>query len=62
MAGANHGFLEDRHPRYKIILDDARAYLRYSKESYDIITTDCTDLKYKSNAALYDFEYFQFCR
>jgi tetratricopeptide (TPR) repeat protein len=29
---------------------------------YDNIATDCTDLRYKTNANLYDLEYFQLCR
>ncbi|MCE5230364.1 fused MFS/spermidine synthase [bacterium] len=48
--------------KYHVILDDARAYLRYTNEKYDFIATDCTDLRYKSNANLYDLEYFQACR
>ncbi len=59
---ANHGFLENDDDRYRIIFDDARAYLRNTDQSYDIIATDCTDLRYKSNANLYDLEYFQACR
>ncbi|MEN6627615.1 MAG: fused MFS/spermidine synthase [Candidatus Sumerlaeia bacterium] len=46
---------------YRIILDDARAYLRYTEQRYDFIATDCTDLRYKSNANLYDVEYFKAC-
>ena len=49
-------------PRYRIILDDARSWLRYTDDRYDVIATDCTDLRYKSNANLYDLEYFQACR
>jgi len=49
-------------PRYKIILDDARSYLHFTDRRYDIIATDCTDLRYKSNANLYDLGYFQLCR
>ena len=48
--------------RYELILDDARSYLRHTTERYDFIATDCTDLRYKSNANLYDLEYFQACR
>lgn len=51
-----------RDPRYNIILDDARSYLRFTDRKYDVIATDCTDLRYKSNANLYDLEYFQLCR
>jgi spermidine synthase len=49
-------------PRYSVILDDARSYLRFNPQKYDIIATDCTDLRYKSNANLYDLEYFQLTR
>ncbi len=48
--------------RFRVILDDARAYLRYTGARYDVIATDCTDLRYKSNANLYDVEYFELCR
>ncbi len=48
--------------KYELILDDARSYLRYTDQRYDFIATDCTDLRYKSNANLYDVEYFEACR
>jgi spermidine synthase len=59
-GGASGWFKSD--PRYRIILDDARSYLRFTGTKYDIIATDCTDLRYKSNANLYDLEYFEICR
>lgn len=70
LDAANHHFFGKKHPlafaaqdpRYKVILDDARSYLHYTKQKYDFIATDCTDLRYKSNANLYDLEYFQACR
>jgi spermidine synthase len=62
LTDANHGFLENEDPRYEIIYDDARTYLQYTDQTYDIIATDCTDLRYKSNANLYDLEYFQYSR
>jgi len=49
-------------PRYRIILDDARSYLQGTKVQYDVIATDCTDLRYKTNANLYDLQYFRVCR
>ena len=49
-------------PRFRIILDDARSYLQSTTFQYDIIATDCTDLRYKTNANLYDLEYFRICR
>lgn len=57
---SNDWFKKD--PRFNIVLDDARSYLRFTDVKYDIIATDCTDLRYKSNANLYDREYFQLCR
>jgi len=45
-------------PRFRVIRDDARSYLLYGREKYDIITTDCTDLRYRSNALLYAAEFF----
>jgi len=77
MAGllkdSNHGVLDEwkgeplagrkfHNGRYQVILDDARSYLRFTNTRYDIIATDCTDLRYKSNANLYDREYFELCR
>jgi len=60
---SNHGFLGRRpDPRYTLIVDDVRSYLRFSPQRYDIIATDCTDLRYKTNANLYDYEYFRLCR
>jgi spermidine synthase len=49
-------------PRYRLIIDDARSYLQHGGRTYDIIATDCTDLRYKTNANLYDLEYFEICR
>jgi spermidine synthase len=70
LAAANHLYFDNQTPldfaeqdnRYNIILDDARAWLRYTPQRYDFIATDCTDLRYKSNANLYDVEYFRACR
>lgn len=49
-------------PRFRVIIDDARSYLRFTKKQFDVIATDCTDLRYKTNANLYDLEYFTLCR
>jgi spermidine synthase len=74
LRDSNHGLLDqwDRtsrlkgqtfhDQRYRVIIDDARSYLRFTESSYDVIATDCTDLRYKSNANLYDVEYFELCR
>ncbi len=48
--------------RFRVLIDDARSYLRFTEEQYDVIATDCTDLRYKTNANLYDLEYFTLCR
>jgi hypothetical protein len=57
---ANHQLFYD--PRYRVHFEDARAYLRYRTEVYDVIATDCTDLQYRGNASLYTADYFQLCR
>lgn len=62
LTDANHGLLENPDPRYRIVFEDARAWLQHTDEMYDVIATDCTDLRYKSNANLYDLQYFRFCR
>jgi spermidine synthase len=74
LRDSNHGLLDgwDRitplpktdlyDGRLRIIFDDARSFLRFSGEKYDVIATDCTDLRYKSNANLYDVEYFELCQ
>ena len=49
-------------PRFRVLIDDARSYLRFTDVKYDVIATDCTDLRYKTNANLYDLEYFTLCR
>jgi spermidine synthase len=62
LTDANHGFLARADPRYRVVFDDVRSYLRHTNQTYDVIATDCTDLRYKSNANLYDAEYFRFSR
>lgn len=62
LTASNHGVLESGDPRFRVILDDARSYLQFTDIRYDIIATDCTDLRYKTNANLYDLEYFTLCR
>jgi spermidine synthase len=62
LTDANHGFWRKPDPRYRVIFDDVRSYLRHTSDMYDVIATDCTDLRYKSNANLYDVEYFRFSR
>lgn len=68
LTDANHSFwkleegLKPEEKRYKVIFDDARSYLRYTGQDYSFISTDCTDLRYKSNANLYDLQYFEACK
>jgi spermidine synthase len=57
---SNHAVWRD--PRFRLIIEDARSYLAYTRQQYDIISTDCTDLRYKSNASLYTSDYFALCR
>jgi spermidine synthase len=59
-ASENHGILS--HPRYRLILDDARGRLRDADRPYDVIVTDCTNIQYRSNADLYTTDYFRLMR
>ena len=56
-ASENHGVLV--RPRYRLVLDDARSWLRVAPVRYDAIVTDCTNLQYRSNGDLYTVEYFR---
>ena len=56
-ASENHGVL--LRPRYRLILDDARSWLRVAPVRYDAVVTDCTNLQYRSNGDLYTVEYFR---
>ncbi|MFQ6047938.1 MAG: fused MFS/spermidine synthase [Phycisphaerae bacterium] len=47
------------NPRYRLIIDDARNWLTVTPRRYDVISTDCTNLQYKSNGSLYTVEYFR---
>lgn len=62
LTSANHGITKNNDPRYRIIYADARAYLQRTATCYDVIVSDCTDLRYRSSANLYDLEYFELCR
>jgi len=53
----NENVLENN--KLNVILDDARAYLSLTDKKYDIISTDCTNLRYGSNSNLYTKEYFE---
>jgi spermidine synthase len=56
----NRGVLS--HPRFHLICDDARSWLRVAPVDYDVIVTDCTNIQYRSNGDLYTVEYFQLMR
>ena len=60
LDASNHAVWRD--PRFNLILEDARNYLASTDATYDVISTDCTDLRYKSNANLYTTDYFSLCR
>lgn len=49
-------------PRTRIVYDDARHYLRTTKEKYDIIASDPLDVFVKGTAGLYSKEYFETVR
>ena len=53
----NFGVL--RHPKFHLILNDARDHLSIGNQPYDVIATDVTNLQYKQNSSLYTVEYFQ---
>src|SRR5262249_13658606 len=53
----NHGVRS--HPRFRLVLDDARGWLRVAPVHYDVIVTDCTNIQYRSNGDLYTVEYFR---
>jgi spermidine synthase len=53
----NHGVRA--HPRFRLIIDDARSWLRVAPTRYDAIVTDCTNIQYKSNGDLYTVDYFR---
>jgi spermidine synthase len=56
-ASENHGVLA--HPRFRLIVEDARSWLGVAPVHYDAIVTDCTNIQYKSNGDLYTVDYFQ---
>jgi spermidine synthase len=56
----NHGILDK--PHYRLILDDARSWLRVAPHPYDVIVTDCTNIQYRANGDLYTADYFRLMR
>src|SRR5262249_5754483 len=59
-ASENHGVFTN--PKFHMIVDDARSWLRVAPRRYDAIVTDCTNIQYKSNGDLYTTEYFGFMK
>ena len=55
--GVNRKSYED--PGLNIVLDDARSYIDFVDERFDVIVTDVTNPKYKRNPYLYTREYFE---
>ncbi|NMB74605.1 MAG: fused MFS/spermidine synthase [Myxococcales bacterium] len=58
----NRGLPGSRPERFHLHLADARIWLRETKQSFDVIVNDCTDLAYKSDASLYTEEFFRLVR
>jgi len=59
-AAENYGVLTD--PRTTIIFDDARHFLRTTKEKFDIITSDPIHPWVRGAASMYTEEYFEICK
>ena len=53
----NHGVLDS--PLLRVVLNDARNFLHTTSESYDVISTDVTNLQYRQSSSLYTLEYFE---
>src|SRR5262249_2268404 len=47
------------HPKFRLVVDDARGWLRVAPVRYDVIVTDCTNIQYRSNGDLYTVDYFR---
>lgn len=58
----NGGLPKKAPPGYRLIMQDARTYLRKTEVRYDVIVNDCTDLAYRSDAALYTRQFFALVR
>lgn len=59
--GGQVGPDHDRH-NFRLILDDARAWLHVAPEKYDVIVTDLTSIQYRGNGNLYTVECFRLMR
>lgn len=60
----NHGLVGPAHDRYnfRLIIDDARAWLHVVPYCYDVIVTDLTSIQYRGNGNLYTTECFELLR
>jgi spermidine synthase len=56
----NYGVVKD--PRTEIVLDDGRHFLRTTRETFDVITSDPIDPWVKGCAALNTLEYYTLCK
>ncbi len=56
----NHGIVGPEHDtvHFRLILDDARAWLEVAPRRYDVIVTDLTSIQYRGNGNLYTAEAF----
>ncbi len=57
----NRGLVGPEHDRseFRLVLDDARAWLHVAPEPYDVIVTDLTSIQYRGNGNLYTAECFR---
>jgi spermidine synthase len=60
----NHGIVGPEHDRvdFRLVLDDARAWLHVAPEPYDVIVTDVTSIQYRGSGNLYTTDYFRLMR
>jgi spermidine synthase len=60
----NKGMVGPEHDRFdfRLVLDDARAWLHVAPEKYDVIVTDVTSIQYRGNGNLYTTDYFRLMR
>jgi len=56
----NHDVLRD--PRTKVVYDDARHFIRTTRDTFDIVTSDPIHPWVKGSATLYTSEYFELCK
>ncbi len=59
-AKENYGVLRD--PRVEVVYDDARHYVRTTREKFDVITSDPIHPWVKGAATLYTADYFELCK